>query len=88
MIKWKMENGTEELPKFSELGDFITNKSTKAAYCKCKVIFSFIKAHEGGIDECLRNFDHLSPLQLYDQCVDKTNMYTCKSLTRSIVPLL
>lgn len=57
----QMENGTEELPKFSELGDFKTNKSTKAAYCKHKAIFSFIKAYAGGIDECLRNFDHLSP---------------------------
>ena len=68
----QMENGTEELPKFSELGDFKTNKSTKAAYCKRKAIFSFIKAYGGGIDECLRNFDHLSPLQLYDQCIKKT----------------
>ena len=68
----QMENGTEELPKFSELGDFKTNKSTKAAYCKRKAIFSFIKADGGGIDECLHNFDHLSPLQLYDQCIKKT----------------
>lgn len=37
----QMENGTEELPKFSELGDFKTNKSTKAAYCKRNAIFSF-----------------------------------------------
>ncbi len=66
----QMENGTEELPKFSELGDFKTNKSIKAAYCKRKAIFSFIKAYTGGIDECLSNFDHL--LQLYDQCIKKT----------------
>lgn len=68
----QMENGTDELPKFSELGDFKTNKSTKAAYCKRKAIFGFIKAYEGGVDECLHNYDHFSPLQLYDQYIKKT----------------
>ena len=68
----QMENGSEELPKFSELIDFKTNKSTKAAYCKRKAIIGFIKAYRGGVDECLHNYEHLSPLQVYDQYIKKT----------------
>ena len=68
----EIKNGSEEIPKFSELGEYKTNRSTKAAYCKRKAIFSFIKAYGGGVDECLLKYDHLSPLQLYDQHIKKT----------------
>lgn len=68
----QMEHGSEELPKFSELTDFKTNKSTKATYCKRKAIFSFIKTYSGGVDECLRVYEHISPLQLYEQCIKKS----------------
>ena len=59
--------------KFPELGEFKTNRSTKAACCKKEAIFSFIKENGGGVDECLRKYDHLSALQLYDQQLKKTS---------------
>ena len=68
----QMEQGTEKLPKFSELPPiYKKSKRTKGAYSKRKAIYTFI-SNSGGIEQCLKNYSGLSPLQLYDQYIKKT----------------
>ena len=68
----QMEQGTENLPKFSELpAEYRKNRRTKGAYSKRKAIYAFI-SNSGGIEECLHNYPGLSPLQIYEQHIKKT----------------
>lgn len=72
----QMKHGDDQLPPFSDLELYKTNKSTKGAYCKRKAIFHYMESCSEGIDIFLENHQHLSPLQLYEQCIKKSRQ--CK----------
>lgn len=70
----EMEHGTDKMPKFSDLPEnYRTSKRTKGSYSKRKAIYTFI-SNSGGIEECLKTYGRLSPLQLYEQHIKRARV--------------
>lgn len=68
----QMKNGDDHLPPFTSLETYKTNKSTKGAYSKRKAIFNFMESCGEGVDGFIQKYKHLSPLQVYEQCIKKS----------------
>jgi copper chaperone CopZ len=68
----QMKNGDDHLPPFTNLETYRTNKSTKGAYCKRKAIFNFMESCGEDVDGLIEKYKHLSPLQVYEQCIKKS----------------